>query len=151
MPVEIRMLDPRLNDWGLPRAQTAMAAAVDLFACVDADMDVRAQEPAVLVPSGVAIHIADPLLAAMILPRSGLGHRGLVLGNGVGLIDADYTDQIMVSLWNRNPPGSPPIRVRPGDRIAQMLFVPVARPALQVVQAFSRASDRSGGFGSTGV
>ncbi|WP_112875060.1 dUTP diphosphatase [Paracoccus endophyticus] len=150
-PVELRVLDPRLHDWGLPRPQTAMAAAVDLFACLDAPLDLGAQDAAVLVPSGLAIHIADPQLAAMILPRSGLGHRGLVLGNGIGLIDADYTGQIMISLWNRNPPGSAPITLRPGDRVAQMLFVPVVRPLMQVVQTFSRDSGRTGGFGSTGV
>ena len=95
---------------------------------------------------------ADPHLAAVILPRSGLGHRkGLVMGNALGLIDADYADEILISVWNRNPPGSAPILIQPGERIAQMLFVPVVRPALVEVAEFSRASGRAGGFGSTGV
>ena len=151
-PVELKVLDPRLRDWGLPDRQTPMAAALDLRACLDAPLLLHAGAPAELVRSGIALHMADPHLAAVILPRSGLGHRkGLVLGNAVGLIDADYTDEILVSAWNRNPPGSAPIVIQPGERIAQMLFVPVVRPALVEVAAFSRDSARTGGFGSTGA
>lgn len=150
--VELKLLDPRLRDWGLPSYQTPMAAALDLHACLDAPLILHPQAPAELVPSGIALHMADPHLAALILPRSGLGHRkGLVMGNAVGLIDADYTEQVFISAWNRNPAGSEPILIQPGERIAQMLFVPVVRPRLVEVPEFTRASDRRGGFGSTGV
>lgn len=150
--VEVKVLDPRLRDWGLPAYQTPMAAALDLYACLDSALTLHPGAPAELVPSGLALHMADAHLAALILPRSGLGHRkGLVMGNAVGLIDADYTDQIFISAWNRNPPGTPPIIIQPGERIAQMLFVPVVRPALAEVTEFTRDSARAGGFGSTGV
>ena len=150
-PVELKVLDPRLRDWGLPAWQTPMAAAVDLHACLDAPLTLQPGAPAELVPSGLALHMADPHLAALILPRSGLGHRkGLVLGNAVGLIDADYTGEILISAWNRNAPGTAPLVIRPGERIAQMLFVPVVRPALVEVAEFTRGSARRGGFGSTG-
>ncbi len=146
------MLDERLRSWGLPRYQTQDAAAVDLHACVDDVLLIHAQTPAVLVPAGIAVHIGDANVAAMILPRSGLGHKsGLVLGNSVGLIDADYLGPVMISVWNRNAPGTEPIRIAPGDRIAQLVFVPIVRPAFAVVEAFSRTTGRgSGGFGSTG-
>ena len=105
------------------------------------------------MPAGFAVHIADPGVAALVLPRSGLGHRaGLVLGNLVGLIDPDYTGPILVSAWNRTAPGSEPIVLQPGERFAQMLFVPVLRPAFRIVERFSAASGRgAGGFGSTGA
>lgn len=150
--IELRLLDPRLRDWGGPAYQTAGAAAVDLHACLDQPLTLAAGAGAVLVGSGLALHIGDPHLAALVLPRSGLGHRaGLVMGNGVGLIDADYTGEIMVSALNRNPPGGAAITIRPGERIAQLLFIPVARPEFALVEAFSHGSGRSGGFGSTGV
>ena len=150
--VELKLLDPRLKAWGGPAYQTAGAAALDLHACLDAPLAIAAGAPAVLIGSGLALHLADPHLAALVLPRSGLGHRaGLVLGNGVGLIDADYVDEIRVSVWNRNPPGGAEITITPGDRIAQLMFVPVARPVFAVVEAFSQGSDRAGGFGSTGL
>lgn len=150
--VELKILDPRLRDWGLPGYQTPMAAALDLHACLDVPVTLAPGAPAQLVPSGIALHMADPHLAGLVLPRSGLGHRkGLVLGNAVGLIDADYTEEILISAWNRNPPGTDPLVIRPGERIAQLLFVPVIRPALIEVAAFSQPSGRSGGFGSTGV
>ncbi|KGJ07614.1 dUTP diphosphatase [Paracoccus sanguinis] len=150
--VEIRVLDPRLRDWGLPDWQTTGAAALDLRACLDAPVEIAAGAAAVLIPTGIALQMADPHLAALILPRSGLGHgKGLVMGNAVGLIDADYTQQIMVSAWNRNPPGAPPIPIAPGERIAQMLFVPVVRPVLAEVEKFSASTGRKGGFGSTGA
>ncbi|MEH7828438.1 dUTP diphosphatase [Gemmobacter denitrificans] len=149
--VEIRVLDLRLLDWGLPRHQTDMAAAVDLFACIDAPLAVAPQAPALLVPSGLALLMGDPHMAAMILPRSGLGHKkGLVMGNSVGLIDADYMAEVQISVWNRNPDGAE-IMIEPGERIAQMIFVPVLRPAFTVVDQFSRETARGlGGFGSTG-
>lgn len=150
--IELKILDQRLRDWGLPRYQTAMAAAIDLHACLDEPIEIAPGAPPALISSGIALHIADPGLAALVLPRSGMGHRqGLVLGNLVGLIDADYTGPIMVSAWNRNAPGTPPIRLSPGDRFAQMVFVPVVRPAFSVVEEFTAPSERgAGGFGSTG-
>ncbi len=151
--VELRILDPRLHEWGLPGYGSAMAAAVDLFACVAAPLTLAPGAPATLVPSGIALHMAEPGIAALVLPRSGLGHkRGLVLGNLVGLIDPDYTGEVLVSAWNRNPAGGESIRIAPGERIAQMLFVPVLRPLFAVVEQFSTASERgAGGFGSTGL
>jgi dUTP pyrophosphatase len=140
--VELKVLDERVRAWGLPRYQSDMAAAVDLFACVDAPLTIAPQSAAQFVPAGIAIHIADPNIAAIIVPRSGLGHKkGLVLGNLVGVI----------SVWNRSEPGSAPIVIEPGDRIAQLMFVPVVRPAFAVVDEFSALSLRgAGGFGSTG-
>lgn len=150
--VELKIIDPRLRDWGLPAYQTPMAAALDLFACLDTELVLDPGAPAQLIPSGFALHMADAHLAALVLPRSGLGHRkGLVLGNAVGLIDADYTDELLISAWNRNPPGGAAIVIQPGERIAQLLFVPVVRPVLAEVGAFSAPSQRQGGFGSTGT
>lgn len=150
--VEVKILDERVRNWGLPRYQSEMAAAIDLFACVDATLVLPAQSPAQLISSGIALHLGDPSIAGLIVPRSGLGHRtGLVLGNLVGVIDADYTGPVMISVWNRNPAGSEPIAVEPGDRIAQLIFVPVVRPLFHVVNEFSKVSERgAGGFGSTG-
>jgi len=150
-PVEIVVLDARLHEWGLPAYQSAMAAAIDLHACVDATLELHPGTTPVLIPAGFALHMNDPAMAALILPRSGAGHRrGLVLGNLVGLIDADYTGPILVSAWNRNT-GGEPIMVQPGERFAQMVFMPIVRPALTVVAAFTAASTRGeGGFGSTG-
>ncbi|MCF1504992.1 dUTP diphosphatase [Afifella sp. H1R] len=149
--VEIKILDERLRDWGLPFAHSAMAAGVDLRACLEAPLTLDAGAPAVLIPAGFALSIANPHIAALILPRSGAGHkRGLVLGNGVGLIDADYHGPIMISAWNRNASGDA-ILIEPGERIAQMLFVPVLTPRFQEVAEFSGLSERGeGGFGSTG-
>ena len=152
--VELKILDSRLHEWGLPQYQTPLAAAVDLFACIDEPLVVHPQEPAVLIPTGLAMHMNASNLCAVILPRSGLGHkRGLVMGTSLGLIDADYTAQCFISAWNRNPHGSQAsITIEPGDRIAQMLFLPVVRPQFQVVDDFSAQSQRGeGGFGSTGV
>ena len=152
--VEIKILDERLHTWGLPKYQTALAAAIDLMACLDAPLEIAPQAPAVLVPTGLALHMNASELCAVILPRSGLGHKkGLVLGNSVGLIDADYTAQCFISVWNRNPAGAgEAIVINPGERIAQMLFLPVVRPQFQVVSEFSASSERGeGGFGSTGV
>jgi dUTP pyrophosphatase len=152
--IEIKILDPRLREWGLPQYQTPLAAAVDLMACLDATLVLKPQAAAELIPTGIALHMDLSHLCAVILPRSGLGHKkGLVLGNGAGLIDADYTAQCFVSAWNRNPHGSElDIVIQPGDRIAQMLFLPVVRPTFNVVDEFSQPSARgAGGFGSTGV
>ncbi|KFL32378.1 aminotransferase [Devosia riboflavina] len=150
--LEIKVLDPRLAEWGLPKYHSELAAAVDIHACIDTPWTIHPQEAPVLVPSGFAMHIADPHIAALLIPRSGSAHkRGLVLGNSVGLIDADYTAQVFVSAWNRNPSGDP-IVIQPGERIAQMFFVPVLRPHYEIVEEFSATSGRgSGGFGSTGT
>lgn len=153
LQVEVKVLDHRLQDWGVPSYQSTMAAGIDLFACLDAAVILPSGAPASLIPSGIAIHIGDPLIAAVIVPRSGLGHKkGLVLGNLVGVVDADYTGQIFISAWNRNAAGSEAINIEPGERIAQMLFVPIVRPRFNIVTEFSSTTERGpGGFGSTGV
>jgi len=150
--IEVRVLDDRIRAWGLPRYQSEMAAAVDLYACIDAPLALEPGSPAALISSGVSLHIGDPGIAAIVVPRSGLGHRkGLVLGNLIGVIDADYLGPVMISLWNRSAPGSEPIVIEPGELIAQMMFVPVVRPSFRVVDEFSKTTERGdGGFGSTG-
>ncbi|TXM69834.1 dUTP diphosphatase [Methylobacterium sp. WL103] len=149
--VGIRGLDPRLAGWGFPRWGSAQAAGLDLHACLDAPLDLAPQAAPVLIPAGFAVLIRDPDWCGLVVPRSGLGHRaGLVLGNGTGVIDADYEGPLMVSAWNRNPTGDP-IQIAPGDRIAQLVFTRVARPRLVVFEADETASGRGGGgFGSSG-
>ena len=150
--IELRILDVRLSAWGLPDYQSPLAAGIDLLACLEAPIAIEPQAPAQLVPTGLAMHMDNSAFCALILPRSGLGHKkGLVLGNGTGVIDADYMAEVFVSVWNRNPAGEA-IIIHPGDRIAQMLFVPVLRPQFRLVETFSQSSERGlGGFGSTGV
>jgi dUTP pyrophosphatase len=150
--IEVIVLDQRLKCWGLPCYQTEMAAAVDLHACLDGALTLKPGTSAQLIPSGIAIHIANPNLAAVIVPRSGLGHKkGLVLGNLTGVIDADYMGPVMISVWNRNALGTAPIVIQPGERIAQMVFIPIARVSFTTVDEFSNASGRGvAGFGSTG-
>ncbi len=144
--LDIRVLDPRLGDTP-PAYATPGAAGLDLRACIDAPLTLAAGATH-LVPTGIAIHLGDPGYAALILPRSGLGHKhGIVLGNLVGLIDSDYQGQLMVSAWNR---GQSPFTVQPLDRIAQLVVVPVAQVRLNVVEAFATSTRGSGGFGSTG-
>ena len=144
--IEVRVLDPRMAD-RLPAYATAGSAGLDLRACIDAPM-VLAPGEARLLSTGLAIHVADPGLAAMILPRSGLGHKhGIVLGNLVGLIDSDYQGPLMVSCWNR---GQAPFAVEPFERIAQLVIVPVVQASFTVVDAFDTSGRGSGGFGSTG-
>ncbi|MGX7709338.1 dUTP diphosphatase [Methylobacterium sp. Gmos1] len=154
LDVAIRILDPRLSDWGFPRWGSALAAGLDLHACLDAPLSLEPQAPPALIPAGFALAIGDSDWCAMVYPRSGLGHRdGLVLGNTVGVIDADYEGPLMISAWNRNPPGTAPLAVRPGERIAQLVFTRVVRPTLRVAEAFpeTEAGARgAGGFGSTG-
>lgn len=149
MLVEVKVLDERVKEWGLPAYQTAGAAAVDLFACIDAPLTIEPDGRAVLVPSGIALFMDTDSIAALVLPRSGAGHKkGLVLGNLVGLIDSDYTGGIMLSMWNR---GADPVTIAPGERVAQMMFVPVIRPELRIVDDHSGTTARgAGGFGSTG-
>jgi dUTP pyrophosphatase len=145
----VRVLDPRIGSvWPLPDYATAGSAGLDLRAALEAPLTLAPGATA-LVPSGLAIHIADPALCAMVLPRSGLGHRhGIVLGNGTGLIDADYQGPLMVSLWNRSGDA---YRVEPGDRVAQLVLMPVLRAVLQVVDTFDDSGRGTGGFGHTGV
>lgn len=151
--LEVKILDPRLREWGLPNYQSAMAAGIDLHACCPSQLELAPGAAAILISAGIAVHLADPNLAAIIVPRSGLGHKkGLVLGNLIGLIDPDYTGPISVSAWNRNGPGTEPIVIQPGERIAQMVFIPVVRPVFEIVDEFSNETSRgSGGFGSTGT
>jgi dUTP diphosphatase len=153
LKVELKILDPRVTQWGFPHYGSSLAAGLDLHACLDTAIELAPQIPAILIPSGIAFRIGDPDWCALVLPRSGLGHRqGLVLGNAVGLIDADYEGQLLVSAWNRNPPGSASIRIEPGDRVAQLVFTRIIRPEFSVVEVFSDSGERkSGGFGSTGV
>ncbi|MDP3407392.1 dUTP diphosphatase [Bosea sp. (in: a-proteobacteria)] len=150
---EMKVLDPRIHEWGLPRFQTAQSAGIDLYACIDEPLTLQPQAEPILISSGIAILMNDPNMVAFLLARSGLGHKkGLVLGQAVGTIDADYADQIFISAWLRNPPGSAPLVINPGDRIAQLVFLPVVRPSFRVVEAFSAATARGrGGFGSTGI
>jgi dUTP pyrophosphatase len=144
--IDIRILDPRLQDRP-PHYATQGAAGLDLRACIDAPLTIAPGETH-LIPSGMAIHLADPGMAALILPRSGLGHKhGIVLGNLVGLIDSDYQGQIFVSTWNR---GREPFTLNPLERLAQLVVVPVLQVAFNVVDTFDASERGDGGFGSTG-
>ena len=144
--IDVRILDPRLKANMLQYA-TEGSAGLDLRACIDDTMSIKPGETT-LVPGGIAIHIADPGLAAVILPRSGLGHKhGIVLGNLVGLIDSDYQGQIFVSVWNR---GNEPFELKPLERIAQLVVVPVVQVSFNLVDTFDESERGAGGFGSTG-
>jgi dUTP pyrophosphatase len=155
--VELKIIDPRLPGWGFPHYGSALAAGLDLHACIDEPLCLRPQAPAVLISAGFALRIRDPGWCALVLPRSGLGHRkGLVLGNALGLIDADYTGPCLISAWNRNPAGAGAaeegILIRPGDRIAQLVFTRIARANFSIVEELTPTHGRQGGgFGSTGV
>jgi dUTP diphosphatase len=144
--LDVKILDPRLRE-AMPHYATAGAAGLDLRACIDRPLTL-APGAAELVPSGIAINLADPGLAAVVLPRSGLGHKhGIVLGNLVGLIDSDYQGQVMVSVWNR---GQAAFTIQPMERIAQLVVVPVVQVKLNVVQDFAASARGASGFGSTG-
>jgi dUTP pyrophosphatase len=144
--IDLKILDPRMKDF-LPAYATGGSAGLDLRACIDAPLTLEPGQT-VLVPTGLAIHIADPGYAAMILPRSGLGHKnGIVLGNLVGLIDSDYQGQLMVSTWNR---GQSTFTLQPMDRLAQLVVVPVVQLGFKVVEEFASSDRGAGGFGSTG-
>jgi len=149
---EMKVLDARLHEWGLPAYGSEFAAGLDLRACIDAPVAVAPQAPAVMVSSGVAILIRRPDVAAFIVPRSGLGARsGIILGQSIGTIDPDYSGPWIIPVINRNAPGTPPVTIKPGDRIAQAVFVPILRPRFKVVDDFSATTARgAGGFGSTG-
>lgn len=148
-PLQVKLLDPRFGDsWPLPDYATEASAGLDLRAATEAPLTLAPGDTA-LIPSGLSIYIADPQLCAVVLPRSGLGHRhGIVLGNGTGLIDADYQGPLLISVWNR---GHEPFTIAPGDRIAQLVVMPVVRVALQVVDTFADSARGTGGFGHTGV
>ncbi|MCP1206234.1 dUTP diphosphatase [Pantoea sp. B550] len=146
--IDVKILDPRVGkEFPLPTYATSGSAGLDLRACIDDVLDI-APGTTTLVPTGLAIHIADPDLAAVILPRSGLGHKhGIVLGNLVGLIDSDYQGQLMVSVWNR---GQESFSLQPGDRMAQLVFVPVVQAEFNLVDDFDASLRGEGGFGHSG-
>lgn len=146
--IQLKILDPRIGDSiPMPTYATEGSAGLDLRVCIDEPIQISAQET-VLLPTGLSIYIADPNLAAVILPRSGLGHKnGIVLGNLVGLIDSDYQGELKISCWNR---GQDHFTINPGDRIAQLVFVPVAQVAFTVVETFVESDRGQGGFGSSG-
>jgi len=146
--IELKILDPRVGEsFPLPHYATEGSAGLDMRACIDERLAVEPGDT-VLVPSGIAIHIGDAGLAAVLLPRSGLGHKhGLVLGNLTGLIDSDYQGQVFISIWNR---GSKRYEIEPGERIAQMVFVPVEQVAFDVVEEFDDSIRGEGGFGHSG-
>jgi dUTP pyrophosphatase len=144
--IDVKILDPRMKDL-MPAYATPGSAGLDLRACIDAAITIAAGAT-VLIPTGLAIHVADPGYAAMILPRSGMGHKnGIVLGNLVGLIDSDYQGQLMVSTWNR---GQQPFTLEPMERLAQLIIVPVVQVGFNVVDDFDASERGAGGFGSTG-
>lgn len=144
--IDVKILDPRLRDQ-LPRYATPGSAGLDLRACVEAPLTLNPGQ-CELIPTGIAIHIADPGYAAVILPRSGLGHKhGIVLGNLVGLIDSDYQGQIFVSTWNR---GNAPFVINPMERLAQLVIIPIMQVEFNVVDEFGASDRGAGGFGSTG-
>jgi dUTP pyrophosphatase len=144
--LELLVLDERIADC-LPHYAPPGSAGLDLRACIDSPLELR-PGAAELIPTGLALHLGDPGLAAMLLPRSGLGHRhGIVLGNLVGLVDSDYQGPVMVSCWNR---GQAPFVVQPGERIAQLVVVPVVQVRLEVVESFEETARGAGGFGSSG-
>ncbi|WDS35525.1 dUTP diphosphatase [Pseudoxanthomonas sp.] len=149
LPLEVKLLDPRFGDsWPLPAYATEASAGLDLRAALEAPLTLGAGESA-LVPSGISIHVADPNLCAVVLPRSGLGHRhGIVLGNGTGLIDADYQGPLLISLWNRS---NEAFVIQAGDRVAQLVVLPIARVQLKIVDTFVESARGKGGFGHTGV
>jgi dUTP pyrophosphatase len=147
--VELKILDARIGSkFPLPRYGTDGAAGLDMVACLNEPLRLNPGDTS-LIPTGIAVHIGDPGLAAVLLPRSGLGHKhGIVLGNLVGLIDSDYQGQVFVSCWNR---GKETFTIEPGDRIAQMVFVPVVQAEFEIVSDFEASSRGVGGFGHTGV
>ena len=146
--IELKILDPKIGkSIPLPQIATEGSAGMDMRACIDSELTVPPGDT-VLVPTGIAIHIADNNLAAVLLPRSGLGHKhGLVLGNLTGLIDSDYQGQIFISCWNR---GKKAYRINPGDRIAQMVFIPIEQVKFEVVDDFKESDRGEGGFGHSG-
>lgn len=147
--LQVRVLDSRIGgEYPLPQYATSGSAGVDLRACIDSALELKPGDTQ-LIPSGIAIHLSDPGYAAIVLPRSGLGHKhGIVLGNLVGLIDSDYQGQVFVSVWNR---GQSTFTIQPGERIAQLVVVPVVQVEFEVVEEFSASDRGAGGFGSSGT
>ncbi len=148
MKVEVKILDQRvIMNYGLPTYATQGSAGVDLRACIENPLNLQSGQSE-LIPTGIAVHIGDPKVAAVLVPRSGLGHKhGIVLGNLTGLIDSDYQGQLFVSCWNRS---SQTFTIQPGDRIAQMVLIPVIQANFQIVDEFTSSDRGDGGFGSTG-
>ncbi len=148
-PIQMKILDPRIGtEFEAPHYATEGSAGMDLRACIETTLTLKPGETQ-LIPTGISIYVADPKLAALLLPRSGLGHKhGIVLGNLTGLIDSDYQGPLMVSLWNR---GDTEFVIEPGDRIAQMVFVPVVQAEFELVEEFTESARAAGGFGHTGV
>jgi len=146
--IQLKILDPRIGkEFALPRYETSDAAGLDLRACLETSLTIEPGQTQ-LIPTGISVYIADPHMAAIILPRSGLGHKhGLVLGNLVGLIDADYQGPLMVSCWNR---GTNAYTIEPGDRIAQLVFIPIVRTHFDIVENFTTTQRGAGGFGHSG-
>ena len=147
--LQVKVQDPRFGaEWPLPAYATEASAGMDLRAALEAPLTLAPGDTA-LIPSGISIHLADPPLCAVVLPRSGLGHRhGIVLGNGTGLIDADYQGPLLISVWNRSQES---FTIQPGDRIAQLVVLPITRVSLQVVDTFADSARGEGGFGHTGA
>lgn len=147
--LELKILDPRFGgEWPLPAYATPASAGLDLRAALEQPLTLQPGDAA-LLPSGLAVHVGDPAMCAVVLPRSGLGHKhGIVLGNGTGLIDADYQGPLLISVWNR---GSEAYTIQPGDRVAQLVVLPIVRASLQVVEQFQASERGEGGFGHTGV
>ncbi|WP_343182506.1 dUTP diphosphatase [Buchnera aphidicola] len=147
--IQLKVLDPRIGkDFSFIKYQTAGSSAIDLYAMVEKKTDIYPKE-VVLLKTGIAIFIQNPFITAIILPRSGLGHyHGIILGNSIGLIDSDYQGELMVSIWNRH---SKKFSIFPGDRIAQLLFVPIIKPKFQIVNNFRKTERNTKGFGHTGI
>ena len=146
--IQLKILDPRIgSEYPLPEYATDGSAGIDMRACLDEPLQLAPGDTQ-LLPTGIAIHIGDPALAAVLLPRSGLGHKhGIVLGNLVGLIDSDYQGQVFVSCWNRSAES---FTIQPGERVAQMVFVPIVRTHFEVVESFQESVRGAGGFGHSG-
>lgn len=146
--VEVKIINPRVLDFGMPSYATVGSAGIDLRACIEASLELHSGDQS-LIPTGIAIHMPHANMAATILPRSGLGHKhGIVLGNLVGLIDADYQGEIFISCWNRSKKS---FTIEPGDRIAQLVFLPILKASFSLVEAFAPTERGAGGFGHTGT
>lgn len=153
--IEVKILDQRIHTWGMPSYKTELSAGIDLYACCDEPIAVQPNAKAILVPTGLSVHMDTTKFFGAIVPRSGTGHKqGIIMGNTIGVIDADYQGQMFLSLWRRSngENDDSPIWIMPGDRLAQLIFVPVVRPIFKIVDEFASSTIRgAGGFGHTGV